>query len=132
MSQVGVQSRPSTQASLTGRVPQIEHPLSRLGNPTNLDIQGYGNTSRGNSRLDFQRPASVVSQSGRPLANENIYGSPRRSVSGRSSRVSRHSEGQTRDPAVFNSIPEGVEVTAGDPCKTRLPVFGKYFFGCLY
>ena len=125
MSQIGVQSRPATQASFSGKLPHVEHPLSRLGNPANLDIQGFGNTSRAGSRADFQRPTSVLSQGGRPLANENTYGSPRRSVSGRASRVSRFSEGQPRDPAVFNSIPEGVEVTAGDPDKTRLPVFGE-------
>lgn len=94
-------------------LPQIEHPLSRMGNPTNMDIRGV---SRSGDR-PFSHPA------GRPLANENVY-SGRKSVSayGRDSRLG--SRQMMQAPLPIDSIPEGVEVTYGDPAKTRLPVFG--------
>ncbi|KAK3091339.1 hypothetical protein FSP39_019098 [Pinctada imbricata] len=61
-------------------LPQIEHPLSRMGNPVNMDI-------RGSSRAG-DRPTSHPM--GRPLANENVY-------TGRKS-VSCTREGQQNDP----------------------------------
>lgn len=94
-------------------LPQIEHPLSRMGNPTNMDIRGVSRSG--------DRPLSHPS--GRPLANENVY-SGRKSVSahGRDSRLA--SRQMMQAPLPIDSIPEGVEVTYGDPAKTRLPVFG--------
>lgn len=94
-------------------LPQIEHPLSRMGNPTNMDIRGVSRSG--------DRPLSHPS--GRPLANENVY-SGRKSVSahGRDSRLG--SRQMMQAPLPIDSIPEGVEVMYGDPAKTRLPVFG--------
>lgn len=94
-------------------LPQIEHPLSRMGNPTNMDIRGVSRSG--------DRPLSHPA--GRPLANENVY-SGRKSVSayGRDSRLG--SRQMMQAPLPIDSIPEGVEVTYGDPAKTRLPVFG--------
>lgn len=117
MSQVGI-PRPASMGQKMGvSLPQIEHPLSRMGNPTNMDIRGVSRSG--------DRPLSHPS--GRPLANENVY-SGRKSVSahGRDSRLG--SRQMMQAPLPIDSIPEGVEVMYGDPAKTRLPVFGKFFF----
>eukprot|EP00105_Crassostrea_gigas_P042364 XP_019926512.1 PREDICTED: EF-hand calcium-binding domain-containing protein 6 isoform X4 [Crassostrea gigas] len=113
MSQVGI-PRPASMGQKMGvSLPQIEHPLSRMGNPTNMDIRGVSRSG--------DRPLSHPA--GRPLANENVY-SGRKSVSayGRDSRLG--SRQMMQAPLPIDSIPEGVEVTYGDPAKTRLPVFG--------
>lgn len=113
MSQVGI-PRPASMGQKMGvSLPQIEHPLSRMGNPTNMDIIGVSRSG--------DRPLSHPA--GRPLANENVY-SGRKSVSayGRDSRLG--SRQMMQAPLPIDSIPEGVEVTYGDPAKTRLPVFG--------
>lgn len=113
MSQVGI-PRPASMGQKMGvSLPQIEHPLSRMGNPTNMDIRGVSRSG--------DRPLSHPA--GRPLANENVY-SGRKSVSayGRDSRLG--SRQMMQAPLPIDSIPEGVEVTYGDPSKTRLPVFG--------
>lgn len=125
-----VQSRPASQASLTARLPQIQHPLAAMQgqNGMELELQGIGGVnSRANSRLGGSRPVSVASASGRPLANENGVTSPRKSAA--SGRVSRHNrmsaDKQVRDNGVmYESIPENCEVTVGDPTKARLPIFG--------
>lgn len=118
MSQVGVTSRPHTGSqSLVDRLPQIPHPLSRLGNPSGMELCGAG--SRGGS--------------GRPLASENqagayYLGSARRTPASAGGRMSRASMMRRSMPegVRVDAIPEGVEVMAGDPSKTRLPIFGKY------
>ena len=105
-------SRPPS--SMVGKLPEIQHPLSRLGNPTDMELRGVSRAG--------DRPLG----SGRPLAAENPYPPPRSRLSGRLS--SRGSVGRRSMPdATLNidSIPEGIEVTAGDPNKTRLPIFGK-------
>jgi len=121
-------SRPGTQQSLSARLPEIQHPLSRLGNPATLDVRGV-------SRNGFaDRPLSEVgSITRRPLANEHdfdrpvSYRSPRRSIHTPSEgRVSKLSLLKDPSPRHYEAIPEGVEVTHGDPGKTRLPVFGTY------
>lgn len=117
MSQVGI-PRPASMGQKMGvSLPQIEHPLSRMGNPTNMDIRGVSRSG--------DRPLSHPA--GRPFANENVY-SGRKSVSayGRDSRLG--SRQMMQAPLPIDSIPEGVEVTYGDPAKTRLPVFGKISF----
>lgn len=116
MSQVGI-PRPTSMGQKMGvSLPQIEHPLSRMGDPTNMDIRGVSRAG--------DRPLSHPS--GRPLANENIY-STRKSMSAQG-RDSRLASRQMMAPLPIDSIPEGVEVTYGDPSKTRLPVFGKCFY----
>ncbi len=123
MSQVGI-SRPSTQGM--GRMPglpEIQHPLSRLGNPEKLDIRGV---SRAGSRIDVGRLPSSGSQSGRPLAAEPMIGSARPyrlSTAGRSSKMNKDSP-QNAVPGI-ETIPEGIEVTVGDPNKPKIPIFGK-------
>ena len=120
MSQVGV-SRPPSQLKVGVSLPEIQHPMSRMSNPENLDVRGV---SRGNVA---DAPGMG---SGRPLASEG-------GGSGRvSRRLSRNSAGggtgKNPYPAGgtinIDSIPEGVEVKYGDPGHTRLPVFGMYFF----
>ena len=113
-------SRPGTQSSLTARLPQIQHPLSRIGNPECLDVQG-SNASRG--------PSRAASMSGRPLAAENTYATPRRSLNGSaraaSVRSSRSQEFNAQRPLSYTAIPEGVEVMQGEAGKTKLPIFGE-------
>ncbi|KAL5018758.1 hypothetical protein ScPMuIL_004480 [Solemya velum] len=117
MSQVGI-SRPPSQfggSRMGVNLPQIQHPLSRMSVPGNMDIRG---TSR-----DGARPNSLPE--GRPLTTESEYGGKRKvfSAQGRDSRFS-----QRREPLAasypIGTIPEGVEVTQGDPNRTRMPIFG--------
>ena len=121
MSQVGV--RPPSQLS-TGRMgvnlPQIQHPLSRMSNPENMDIRGVSRSG--------ERPTSQPN-TGRPLGSESRY-PVRKSMSALSGRDSRQASRLGRENVPphmpIESIPEGVEVTYGDPNKTRMPVFGKF------
>ena len=114
MSQVGIYQRPATQQSLSARLPEIQHPLSRLGSPGRLDVRGLSRSA--------ELPFRDVPHSARPLANETNYAVPRRlnTSGGRPLRASL-----PQDPLIHDAIPEGVEVTQGDPTKTRLPLFGK-------
>lgn len=125
MSQVGF-SRPATQ--LSGRVgvgvgvslPEIQHPLSRMSNPGNMDVRGVSRAG--------DRPGSNPGL-GRPLASENVY-RLRKSTSAmstgerRESRLSFRKEAMAPQDAI-DTIPEGVEVTYGNPDKPRMPVFGE-------
>ncbi|XP_064633647.1 EF-hand calcium-binding domain-containing protein 6-like isoform X2 [Lineus longissimus] len=118
MSQVGV-SRPSTGMSVGGKpglnLPEIKHPLSRLGDPGTMGIRGVSRAS--------DRPLSHAgSVSGRPLANERTF-SPRKSISA-GGRYSKLNKSTPMPPLQYEAIPEGVEVMQGDASKTRLPVFG--------
>ncbi|XP_048248284.1 EF-hand calcium-binding domain-containing protein 6-like isoform X1 [Haliotis rufescens] len=124
MSQVGF-SRPATQ--LSGRVgvgvgvslPEIQHPLSRMSNPGNMDVRGVSRAG--------DRPGSNPGL-GRPLASENVY-RLKKSTSAmstgerRESRLSFRKEAMAPQDAI-DTIPEGVEVTYGNPDKPRMPVFG--------
>lgn len=116
MSQVGI-PRPNVMGSASGgkgvTLPQIAHPLSRMENPGNMDIRGMSRAS--------DRPTSQPI-GGRPLANENVYTGRKSSSSyGRDSRLGVR---QQMTPMQQDVIPEGCEVTQGDPSKTRLPLFG--------
>lgn len=114
MSQVGL-SRPATG---TGpMLPAIQHPLSRMASPEKLDVRGVSRSG--------DRPLSQASKSGRPLANETSYISPRKiySSAGRESKM--RGRQSFEQPPIYESIPEGVEVVLGDSTKARLPIFGK-------
>jgi len=109
-------SRPGSQLRVS--LPEIKHPLSALASPAAMDVRGVA------SRASLQRPLSNPPLTGRPLANEGNY-SARKSIS--AGRVS--ARGSVKDPLnaapiPIEAIPEGVEVTYGDPAATRLPVFG--------
>ena len=112
-----VASRPPS--GMLGKLPEIQHPLSRLANPTDMEL-------RGTSRAGDSRPASMMSLGGRPLASEDVGPVPRSRLG---SRMNSRGSGMRRslpEPTLnIDAIPEGVEVTAGDPNKTRLPIFGK-------
>ncbi|KAJ8318170.1 hypothetical protein KUTeg_003261 [Tegillarca granosa] len=116
MSQVGLSSRPASvagqKAGLT--LPQIEHPLSRMSNPGNMDIRGVSRAG--------DRPGSHPT--GR--FNENVdTGRKVHSAMGRTSRLSgRNSQAMNpRGSFQIETIPEGCEVVHGDPNKTRMPIF---------
>ncbi|XP_074648527.1 EF-hand calcium-binding domain-containing protein 6-like [Tubulanus polymorphus] len=127
MAQVGVASRPNTGMSTSSKkllLPQIEHPLSRMSNPENLGIRG---TSRGGDRA-LSRSQSLMGNI-RPLASERAY-PVRRSISQAGGRHSVLSQSAPIHPLRADAIPEGIEVKHGDPCTTRLPIFGKCSFDC--
>ena len=120
MSQVGV-SRPASQLKMGVSLPDIQHPMSRMSNPDNLDIRGV-------SRAGDRPPSDPAPGTGRPLANEAVpLSGPRRksqSAAGRDSRLRK--DGPAAGGTInIESIPEGVEVKYGDPGATRLPVFGE-------
>ncbi|XP_077999318.1 EF-hand calcium-binding domain-containing protein 6-like [Glandiceps talaboti] len=121
MSQAGVQQRPSTQMSQAriGNLPEIPHPLSRLGNPEKLNVRGL--SSRAGDRPSSNpapRPASEI-----PFVTPRLS----RSAAGKGTLHESLDLKRTlpRIPGPFSpTIPEGIEVTVGDPAKTKLPVFG--------
>ncbi|OWF42398.1 EF-hand calcium-binding domain-containing protein 6-like isoform X2 [Mizuhopecten yessoensis] len=120
MSQVGI-PRPSFSGpgqKVGVSLPQIEHPLSRMENPEHLGVRGVSRAG--------DRPGSHPNfgMSSRPLANENTY--PTRKSMSALERESRRGSRMAMSYPNYNAtaIPEGVEVTYGDPNKTRLPVFG--------
>lgn len=106
-------SRPGTQAS--GRLPvlpAIQHPLSTMpAGPAQMDVVAGGmSQSRAGSR---------------PLAAEQDYKIPKRLSTAENRSTSRELKPLT--PNRIESIPEGVQVTEGDPNKTKLPIFGECF-----
>ena len=113
-------SRPASQAGGFPRqpgvpnLPEIQHPLSRLGNPDKLNIRGLSS-----------------SQGGRPMSNtvgepQVSNFAPRLSMSAGFGSGDAARRSLPRIPRPFSNIPEGVEVKeAEDQTKTRLPVFGK-------
>ncbi|XP_002734907.1 EF-hand calcium-binding domain-containing protein 6-like [Saccoglossus kowalevskii] len=122
MSQVGVQSRPATQMSQVkiGNLPEIQHPLSRLGNPEKLNIRGLSSRAG-------ERPSSNPAP--RPASELPFHVTPRMSRSATGREVLHESldlkKVLPRIPGPFSpTIPEGVEYNVGDPDKTKLPVFG--------
>ncbi|XP_070545330.1 EF-hand calcium-binding domain-containing protein 6-like [Ptychodera flava] len=122
MSQASVQQRPSTQMSQAkiGNLPEIPHPLSRLGNPDKLNIRGL--SSRAGERPSSNPPPRAASEI-------PFHITPRLSRSATGRDVLHDSLDAKkilpRIPGPFSpTIPEGIEVTVGDPAKTKLPVFG--------
>lgn len=111
MSRAGVMSRPDTQAS--GRLPvlpAIQHPLSAM--PT------------GPAQIDVVAGSAPQTRAGsRPLAAEQDYRIPKRLSTAENRSSSRDLKRLT--PTQIESIPEGVQVTEGDPNKTKLPIFGE-------
>lgn len=120
----------SSKARGVPNLPEIQHPLSRLGNPDRLNVRGL--TSR-----QGKRPATsggppqfgTVMARGSDEVPFNSSLTPRvsRSAAGFGPRdgaiTSRRSLPQIPKP--FSIIPEGLQVTESmDPSKTRIPVFG--------
>lgn len=120
MSRAAVVSRPATQQSGARLpiLPAIQHPMSGMApGPAQIDVVG-----------------GIAPQSGngcRPLAAEQDYRIPKRLSTAGSRGGSRASYEpyKSSTPHRIEAIPEGVQVTEGDPHKTRMPVFGEF---CLY
>ncbi|KAM8938835.1 EF-hand calcium-binding domain-containing protein 6-like [Pelodytes ibericus] len=90
--------------SLLPRLPIIEHPLSRLGDPDTLSLRGF-------SRTGGLQPE----EEDKPQYREALY-TASSTYSGRSHHVS----------SPKHTIPQGVQVTfTSDSKKTRLPIFGQ-------
>lgn len=119
MSQV-LTSRPASQLGSGTKqpgvpnLPEIPHPLSRLGNPDKLNVRGLS-SSHGRPNSNPTKPGEI------PFSN--ITPRISRSSAGRQSGVSKS---LPRIPQPFQSIPEGVEVVQTDTNKAKLPVFGKW------
>ena len=131
MSQVAM-SRPASQmggGKTPGvpNLPEIQHPLSRLGNPDNMNVRGLSSShgkrpaTSGGFGVAPRGPAEVPFQS-------NLTPRLSRSAAGFGPRdgeiTSRRS--LPKIPQLYNSIPEGIEtVESSDPNKTTIPVFGE-------
>lgn len=110
----------------TTNLPAIPHPLSRMEDPTNLNVRGL---SREGSRVasrqsltfgqDLDRQKLNVL---RPITADQVPYRLTRSSNGFGGQRSPRYDG-------FAGIPEGVEVKfAEDPNKPTIPIFGKHNF----
>lgn len=110
----------------TTNLPAIPHPLSRMEDPTNLNVRGL---SREGSRVasrqsltfgqDLDRQKLNVL---RPITADQVPYRLTRSSNGFGGQRSPRNDG-------FAGIPEGVEVKfAEDPNKPTIPIFGKHNF----
>ncbi|XP_043568663.1 uncharacterized protein LOC122561192 isoform X4 [Chiloscyllium plagiosum] len=89
MAQVSI-TRPASHSGLPSMFPEVQHPLSRLGNPETISVQGESNLSNG--RQGSERSASQeASNNGGPLKT-----SPRRReyISTLENALKEHSRGQ--------------------------------------
>ncbi|KAG2465474.1 EFCB6 protein, partial [Polypterus senegalus] len=103
----------------SGRLPVIQHPLSRLGDPGTISLRGF-------SRDSFGKPLDEENQHGRTLAHEEKPGHSSRQQTSRSCKSLPEPERGVPTTLPPHHIPPGVEVTpAVDPSKTRLPIFGQ-------
>ncbi|XP_077333434.1 EF-hand calcium-binding domain-containing protein 6-like [Lithobates pipiens] len=92
----------SPPGSSVPRLPVIEHPLSRLGDPETLSLRGVS------------RPGDEQHEE-----EEELY--PRRNLQTASSSYSDRSLTPLK-----HHVPQGVQVTlSSEPNKTRLPIFGQ-------
>ncbi len=132
MSQVAF-SRPASQmggksAGGVPNLPEIQHPLSRLGNPDKINVRGL--SSRQGNRPATSGGLNLAPRGPDEVPFSNLTPRLSRSAAGFGPR-----DGETtvrrslpKIPHLYTSIPEGVEVMeSSDPSKTRMPVFGKQF-----
>jgi len=112
MSRAAVVSRPVTQQSAKlPLLPAIQHPMSGMApGPAQIDVVGAN--------------APCSRQGSRPLAAEQDYKVPKR-LSTAGSRAQSVPANKEFSPRRVESVPEGVQVTEGDPNKTRMPIFGE-------
>lgn len=103
----------------TTNLPAIPHPLSRMDDPTNLNVRGL---SRDGSRLASRQSLTFAQDklnALRPITADQVPWRLTRSSNGFGGQHSPRSNG-------FAGIPEGVEVKrAEDPNKPSIPIFGK-------
>ncbi|XP_063969621.1 EF-hand calcium-binding domain-containing protein 6-like [Lytechinus pictus] len=130
-------SRPSSQAGFPRQpglpnLPEIQHPLARLGDPDKLNVRGLSSRSGGRPLSNplggrGPRPAEEVPFSSlTPRVSRTASGGRPPSQLQRGEFGPSHtSRSLPKIPHLYSSIPEGVEVYhSDDPSKTRLPVFG--------
>lgn len=133
-------SRPASQAGFPRQprlpnLPEIQHPLSRLGDPDKLNVRGLSSRSGGRPSSNplsgrGPRPAGEVPFSSlAPRVSRTASGGRPPSQLQRGEFGPSHtSRSLPKIPHLHSSIPEGIEVYhSDDPTKTRLPVFGKLF-----
>lgn len=108
----------------TTNLPAIPHPLSRMEDPTNLNVRGL---SRDGSRVASRQSLTFGQEFDRqklnalrPITADQVPWRLTRSSNGIGGQHSPRYKG-------FAGIPEGVEVKiAEDPSKPTIPIFGKY------
>ena len=113
----------------TTNLPAIPHPLSRMEDPTNLNVRGL---SRDGSRVASRQSLTFAQDFDRgklnalrPITADQVPWRLTRSSNGFGGQHSPRNNG-------FAGIPEGVEVKrAEDPNKPSIPIFGKSSILCL-
>lgn len=106
----------------TTNLPAIQHPLSRMDDPTNLNVRGL---SRDGSRAASRQSLTFGQDKFnalRPITADQVPWRLTRSSNGFGGQNSpRHNSF-----AALGQIPEGVEVKlAEDPSKPSIPIFGE-------
>ena len=112
----------------TTNLPAIPHPLSRMEDPTNLNVRGL---SRDGSRVASRQSLTFAQDFDRgklnalrPITADQVPWRLTRSSNGFGGQHSPRNNG-------FTGIPEGVEVKrAEDPNKPSIPIFGKSSILC--
>ena len=106
----------------TTNLPAIQHPLSRMDDPTNLNVRGL---SRDGSRAASRQSLALAQDKFtvlRPITADQVPWRLTRSANGL---------GQIHSPrnnsfVGMGQIPEGVEIKrAEDPSKPSIPIFGR-------
>ena len=113
----------------TTNLPAIPHPLSRMDDPSNLNVRGL---SRDGSRVASRQSLTFAQDFDRgklnalrPITADQVPWRLTRSSNGFGGQHSPRNNG-------FAGIPEGVEVKrAEDPNKPSIPIFGKSSILCL-
>ncbi|XP_032219247.2 EF-hand calcium-binding domain-containing protein 6 [Nematostella vectensis] len=99
----------------TTNLPAIQHPLSRMGNPANLNVRG---TSRDGPRVASRQSLNLGESKLRPITADQMPWRLTKSSNG-------HNQRSPRDDLNLGNIPEGIEVRrAEDPSKPTIPIFG--------
>ena len=115
----------------TTNLPAIQHPLSRMEDPANLNVRGLSRDgSRAASRQsltfgqDFERNRLNVL---RPITADQVPWRLTRSSNG----LGVQNSPRNAAFSAMGQIPEGVEVKrAEDPSKPSIPIFGKSCLKC--
>lgn len=107
----------------TTNLPAIQHPLSRMNDPANLNVRGSSRAASRQSLMFGQEFERGGLNALRPVTADQVPW--RLTRSGNNQGGSR----SPREAAVvpgLGQIPEGIEVRrAEDPNKTSIPIFGK-------
>lgn len=106
----------------TTNLPAIQHPLSRMDDPTNLNVRGLSRDgSRAASRQSLTFGQDKLNAL-RPITADQVPWRLTRSSNGFGGQNSPRNNGF----AAMGQIPEGVEVKlAEDPSKPSIPIFGE-------